>query len=138
MLVCWSLPLISTTVKLSNICGKVNSITNPCAPLSRRANTGYRRTLQWRGNCNICAEQKSLVSKTKQCEIWLRLKGGVKKSFQLYDQFSLKDLIKVGLNLVHFAWTEVSKMKPRVICCAQKAPFLPRNKINEYLTNIYS
>ncbi len=37
-----------------------------------------------------------------------------KKSFKLYCQIWLKGLTKVGINFLHFAWTKVSKMKPRV------------------------
>jgi hypothetical protein len=37
-----------------------------------------------------------------------------KKSFVIYCQILLKDVTKVGLNFVHFSWTKVKEMKPKL------------------------
>jgi hypothetical protein len=46
------------------------------------------------------------------------------KYFKLYRKISLSDLTKVGLNLIHCAYTIVSEMKPRDTKAqkAQKSP----------------
>jgi len=64
---------------------------------------------------DINEEQKILfIEEMRGHQIWLRPKKYLKISFKLYHQFLLKDFMKVGLNWLHFAWTKVSQMQPRV------------------------
>jgi hypothetical protein len=45
----------------------------------------------------------------------------LKISFELGNQISLEALPKFGNNFIHFAWTKVNEMKPRVNIMLKKA-----------------
>ncbi len=61
------------------------------------------------GNCDIHANRKiSFMNEMKRYEIYPRLKGWIKKSFELYCQISLKVETKFCLNFFHFKWVKVS------------------------------
>jgi len=62
-------------------------------------------------------------------------KAEFKKSFKLNPQILLKVSAKVGLNFVHFAWTKVSKIKPRVNVMLRPL-FVPMIQIEEIFYKI--
>jgi hypothetical protein len=59
----------------------------------------------------------------------------LKKSFECYRQISLKDLMKIALNFVHFASTKVNEIKARVNLCSKSPFYYQGSKFNEYLIN---
>jgi hypothetical protein len=45
--------------------------------------------------------------------------------------------MKVGVNFAHFAWTKVSKMKPRVNILLKKLFSYQPSELGKYLTKIF-
>ncbi len=86
-----------------------------CTTFSKPSATVKCRKLQHSGRAtNFVHELSKMVQNVPDTE---------RLTFNLYRKVLFKVLTKVGINIVHFAWTRVSRLKPLDNICS-KGPFV--------------